>query len=313
MDSEPKHIVREPYVGTSLPLAFSGLEELSDPRISHPMLNHIYNGDCRVVLPRFAPESIDLVVTSPPYADQRKHTYGGIRPDDYVGWFVPIADELRRVLKPRGSFVLNIKERVVSGQRHTYVIELILEMKKRGWLWVEEYCWHKKNCYPGKWPNRFRDSWERCLHFTRQPNFAMYQEAVMAPVGDWSKKRLSKLSDTDKRRDESRVKSGFGKNVSNWLDREMVYPTNVLHMATECTNRAHSAVFPVALPEWFIRLFTVEGDVVLDPFMGSGSTAVAVVQQARSYVGIELVPEYVEETLARVARETAGGDGNGSH
>jgi site-specific DNA-methyltransferase (adenine-specific)/site-specific DNA-methyltransferase (cytosine-N4-specific) len=99
---------------------------------------------------------VDLIITSPPYADQRKSTYGGIPADDYVEWFMPIADQLRRVLKLSGSFVLNIKERVVNGERHTYVMELIIEMRKRGWLYTEEYIWHKRNCYPGKWPNRFR-------------------------------------------------------------------------------------------------------------------------------------------------------------
>jgi DNA modification methylase len=206
------------------------------------------------------------------------------------------------VLKPTGSFVLNIKERIVDGERHTYVIELILEMRKRGWLWTEEYCWHKKNCYPGKWPNRFRDAWERCLHFTKQKDFAMYQEAVMVPVGEWAETRLKTLSETDRIRDESRVDSGFGKNVSNWVGRQKVYPTNVLHLATECANRSHSAVFPVALPSWFIKLFTLPGDIVLDPFMGAGTTAVAANQLGRKYVGIETLPEYCEIANKRLAQ-----------
>jgi len=273
----------------------------------HPLLNHLYLGDCLDILRTFADETINLVVTSPPYADCRKNTYGGVHPDDYVQWFLPIADELWRVLDPRGSFVLNIKERVVNGERHTYVIELILEMRKRGWLWTEEYCWHKKNCYPGKWPNRFRDSWERCLHFTKQRQFNMYQQAVMVPVGDWAESRLRNLSETDRMRDESRVNSGFGKNVSNWLGRRLVYPTNVLYMATECTNQAHSAVFPVGLPEWFIRLFTQVGDVVLDPFMGSGTTAVAAKGLGRAYVGIEIVEQYVQQAWERVQLTQPGG------
>ncbi len=144
-----------------------------------PARNTIYQGDALELLRRFEADSVDLIVTSPPYADQRKKTYGGISPDEYVEWFVPIAAELKRVMKPGGSFVLNIKERVVAGERHTYVLELILEMRRQGWLWTEEYCWHKKNSFPGKWANRFRDSWERCLHFNKQKKFAMYQDAVM--------------------------------------------------------------------------------------------------------------------------------------
>jgi site-specific DNA-methyltransferase (adenine-specific) len=226
-------------------------------------------------------KSVDLIVTSPPYADQRKHQYGGIDPDCYVSWFLPISAELMRVLKPQGSFILNIKERVAGGERHTYVLELILALKKQGWKWTEEYIWHKKNCYPGKWPNRFRDAWERCLHFTKNKQFSMYQDAVMVPTGDWAQSRLAKLSETDRRRDNSRVDSGFGKKIANWIGRTMAYPTNVLHFATECGNKGHSAAFPKELPSWFIRLFTQPGDIVLDPFIGSGTTAVACVENER--------------------------------
>lgn len=94
----------------------------------------------------------------------------------------------------------------------------------------------------------------------------------MVPMGDWAKSRLKNLSDTDKKRDNSKVGSGFGKNISNWLTRDKAFPTNVLHLATECSNKNHSAAFPEELPEWFMKLFTKEEDIVLDPFMGSGTT-----------------------------------------
>ena len=255
-------------------------------------LDSLLQGDSAKVLKGLPSRSIDLVVTSPPYADNRKEPYHGFPIDEYVTRFLPVSKELKRVLKPEGSFILNIKERATDGERQTYVLELILALKKQGWFWIEEYVWCKSNCYPGKWPNRFRDSWERCLHFTLQKNFKMRQESVMVPVGDWAKTRLKNLSDTDRSRDESRVGSGFGKNVSNWIGREMVYPSNVLHLATECANREHSATFPVALPEWFIKLLTDEGDVVLDPFMGSGTTARAAIGLNRHYVGVELSPKY---------------------
>ncbi len=264
-------------------------------------LDHILEGDCLTILPLLPDASVDLIVTSPPYADQRKNTYGGIHADHYVEWFLPIGAELQRVLKPTGSFILNIKERVVAGERHTYVLELIIALRQQGWLWTEEYMWHKRNCYPGKWPNRFRDAWERCLHFTKAKQFAMYQDAVMVPMGDWRKSRLRNLSATDQRRDNSKVESGFGKNISNWVGREMAYPTNVIHLATECGNRNHSAAFPEELPEWFINLFTQPGDVVLDPFMGSGTTAVAARRLGRLYVGIDTNAEYITVAQARVA------------
>ncbi len=256
--------------------------------------NEIICGDCLDVLMDFPDNCVDLIVTSPPYTDRRNHTYGGIHPDKYVDWFLPRAAQFLRVLRPTGTFILNIKERAFNGERHTYVLELILEMRKQGWLWTEEFVWHKKNCYPGKWPNRFRDAWERCLQFNKDKKFNMYQEAVMVPVGDWAERRLKNLSETDKIRDESRAESGFGKNISNWIGRDMVYPTNVLHMATECANRNHSATFPSTLPEWFIKLFTVENDLVLDPFVGSGTTAIVAKRMGRHYIGIDTKEEYCE-------------------
>lgn len=259
-------------------------------------------GNCLEELKKLEKNSVSLIITSPPYADQRTNTYGGIKPDKYVEWFMPIAKELKRVLKDDGTFVLNIKERVANGERHTYVLELIQALREQGWLWTEEFIWHKKNSHPGKWPNRFRDSWERLLQFNLDRKFVMYQDAVMVPVGDWSKTRLKNLSETDKRRDNSRVGSGFGKNISNWVGRDMVYPSNVLHLAPEAGNKSHSAVFPESLPEWFIKLFTKEGDLVLDPFVGSGTTSVVAKRLKRNSVGIDLMPEYINYAKERIEK-----------
>ena len=264
------------------------------------LFNEIHLGDCEEILKQIPDDSVDLIFTSPPYADQRRRTYGGVAPDEYVDWFLPKAAQFRRVLKKTGTFILNIKERAANGERHTYVIELILKMRKQGWLWTEEFIWHKKNSYPGKWPNRFRDNWERLIQFNKHRKFNMYQEEVMVPVGGWAKGRLANLSQTDRIRDESKAGSGFGKNISNWVGRDLVYPTNVIHMATECANREHSAAFPIELPSWFIRLFTLPGDVVLDPFVGSGTTAEAAARLGRAYVGIEIDRDYVELANRRV-------------
>lgn len=257
-------------------------------------------GDCLEALKTLPENSVDLVVTSPPYADQRKSTYGGVSADKYVEWFLPISQELLRVLNPKGTFVLNIKEKVVNGERHTYVMELIIAMRKQGWLWTEEFIWHKKNCFPGKWPNRFRDSWERLLQFNKAKDFNMYQDEVRVPMGDWAKTRLKNLSEVDKQRDNSKVGSGFGKNVSNWVGRDLAYPTNVLSMPTESSNKKHSAVFPKELPTWFIRLFTKPGDTVLDPFLGSGTTSIASIKLDRNSIGIEILEEYHKLALENI-------------
>lgn len=260
----------------------------------------IFLGDCKDILKTFDNDCIDLIFTSPPYADRRKHTYGGIKPEEYVNWFLPRSEQFLRVLKPSGTFILNIKEKAENSERHTYVLELILALRKQGWLWTEEFIWHKKNSYPGKWPNRFRDAWERLLQFNKTKHFKMYQEAVMIPVGEWVENRLRNLNENDKRRFESRSKSGFGKNISNWLKRDKVYPTNVLNVATECSNRNHSATFPESLPKWFIKLFTEGGDTVLDPFMGSGTTLKVAKRLGRNSIGIDIITEYYEMVKSEI-------------
>ena len=310
----------------------------------------VIQGDCLEVLRKLPDDCIDLIMTSPPYADARKGSYEGVPISEYVKWFRPINRQLLRVLKPQGSFVLNIKERANRGERQTYVLELILDMKRQGWRWVEEYIWHKRNSYPGKWKNRFRDGWERCLHFTKSPEFNMYQNNVMVPVGDWAKVRLKNLSDIDRTRDPSKVGSGFAKKVENWLGREYVNPDNVLHfegveipekhqlryeqyqreqskrnkelknnpsvdcempttvleLATESNNRGHSASFPVHLPGWFIDLFTDEpSQIVLDPFLGSGTTAIAAIQRNRRWIGIEKSSEFHSLAQCAIDNETS--------
>jgi site-specific DNA-methyltransferase (adenine-specific) len=299
-NQKENHQVNEPGYEASL-VDHPALFNISLPTENNAgFFDTVIQGDCLDALKAFPDQCVDLIVTSPPYADQRKNTYGGISPDRYADWFLPRAAEFLRVLKPSGSFILNIKERVVDGERHTYVLDLILRMRQNGWFWIEEYMWHKKNSHPGKWPNRFRDNWERLLHFTKARKFAMYQDAVMVPIGDWAQSRLKNLSETDKRRDNSKVGSGFGKNISNWVGREKVYPSNVLHMATECYNRQHSATFPVALPEWFVNLFTLPGDVVLDPFNGSGTTCVAAKKSNRHYIGIDTNEDYCQIARKRL-------------
>lgn len=127
----------------------------------------------------------------------------------------------------------------------------------------------------------------------------MLQDEVRVPMGSWAETRLKSLGKNDVVRFDSQVGSGFGKNISNWLDRELAYPNNVLHLATESGNKKHSAAFPSALPEWFIKLFTEAGDWVLDPFLGSGTTVEIAEKLQRNSVGIDILPEYCEIACSR--------------
>lgn len=266
-----------------------------------PKINQILCGDAQQRLIQLPDHCIDLIFTSPPYANQRRKHYPSVAAAQYVDWFLPITEQLYRVLKPTGTFILNIKEHAVQGEKSSYVLELILALRRQGWLWTEEFIWHKKNSVPGKWPNRFRDGWERLLQFNKQKKFSMYQEAVMIPIGDWAVTRFRRLSPSDQVRCSSASGSPFARKRTNWQHRDHVYPDNVLRIATESHNRHHCAVFPQKLPEWFIRLFTVENHVVLDPFIGSGTTALAARALGRRFIGIDICPHYCELARNRLA------------
>jgi site-specific DNA-methyltransferase (adenine-specific) len=155
------------------------------------MNTKIIHGDCLDVLKTLEDDSIDLIFTSPPYADRRKNTYGGISEDKYVEWFLPISDELYRVLKPTGSFFLNIKPHTNKGERSLYVFDLILSLKRQiGFKFVDELCW-TKNAFPGKLKGRFKNGFEPVYHFTKgDPNSITFNPlACGTPIKEESIKR----------------------------------------------------------------------------------------------------------------------------
>jgi site-specific DNA-methyltransferase (adenine-specific)/site-specific DNA-methyltransferase (cytosine-N4-specific) len=250
-------------------------------------------------------ESVDLVITSPPYAERRKKTYGGVPADEYVEWFLRISAELLRVLKPTGSFVLNIKESVDDSERQTYVYELVLALRKQGWLWVDEFIWHKTNPFPTGNKKRLKDGFERCYHFAKTMSFKFFPDAVRT-------KSTSKwVRDNERRKNKGAhgTTNGSGMNMSRRIVGDLVRPPNVVTMPSSCINIDHPAVFPVALPQFFVKLMTEQGDLVLDPFMGSGSTALAARELGRRYEGVERSDDYLCLSAERLARTPLLGNG----
>lgn len=263
----------------------------------------VYRGDARDVLTIFPDNSFNLIITSPPYADARRKHYDSISPDEYKDFLLSFHEQFWRVLADDGSFILNIKDKVVDGVRHRFVWQTIMALSDMGWRCVDDYIWSKPNSMPGYWPNRLRDEWEYCFHMTRQKQFAMYQDAVKQPIGEWAETRLKKLNGrTDNGRHNSENASGFGRDLRRWKDKKMVLPGNVLRIGLVGKDMGHPAVFPVALPAFFIKLFTRPGDRVLDPFAGSGTTAIAAEQLDRNVVLIDTKAEYVDTIATRLAQ-----------
>jgi len=261
-------------------------------------------GDSREELKAFKGQ-VDLIVTSPPYADARRRHYGGVHPDDFADWFLTFHQVFWDVLKPTGSLVINIKDKVVDGVRHRYVWHTIEALCERGWLAIDDYIWHKPNPMPGYWPTRLSDGWEYCFHLAKQKKIFFNHEGVKKPIGEWAETRLSSLSENDLSRHNSINQSGFGRDLSRWVGKDKVLPSNVLTCAVVGKNKAHPAVYPAALPEFFIKLLCPENGMVLDPFAGSGTTAIAALSLGRDCILVDNQEKYYHIAIQRLKEEAA--------
>lgn len=258
-------------------------------------------GDCKEILKEFPDKHFNLIVTSPPYADARKKHYDSISCKDYPTFFLSFHEQFWRVLADDGSMIINIKDKVIDGRRDRYVWKTIMALNDAGWISVDDYMWHKPNAMPGFWKNRLRDEWEYCFHLTKNKEFKMYQGAIKKPIGKWAKKRLENLSGKSLIRHNSENESGFGRDLTRWVEKDSVLPGNTISIPLVGKNMGHPAVYPIGLPEFFIKLFTKENDNVLDPFAGSGTTGVAATNLNRSIVLIDSKEEYFSLMKERFA------------
>lgn len=258
----------------------------------------LLEGDCLNEMRRLREERgefVDLIVTSPPYALQREDSYGGIPEQQYPEWMLSVVRTGMDILKPSGSFILNIKEHATHGVRSTYVLKTLLLLAEH-FLWVDEFIWNKTNPFPTGSKKRLKDGFERCFHFSKTPKYKFFPENVLA-------KSTSKWAGDNERRKNKgafTTNNGSQMTMSKRITGDLVRPSNVLTTASSCINVGHPATFPIELPEFFIRLMTAEQDVVLDPFMGSGTTGLAAKKLHRDFVGIEINKKYCEMSKQRI-------------
>jgi DNA modification methylase len=282
-------------------------------------------GDCRdrgIIAKLFEDRKANVVITSPPYATQRQYDpssgFAPVPPEKYVAWFQDVAAAIESVLAPDGSYVLNIKAHAEEGERHTYVMDLVLAHKRQwGWRFVDEFCWRKTDDgVPGGWNNRFKNAWEPVYHFSRERKIKFRPREV----GHWSDDCFDYSPDNPKSTSGSGLlgtgprgaAADKGKNHAAWQttrrnanDLEgrhggLARPSNVIEAKTESSQGNHSAPFPRAIPEFFIKAFSDAGDVIFDPFAGSGTTLVAAGLLERSGFGVEISPAYCDVILRRM-------------
>ena len=261
-------------------------------------------GDCRdanVIRKLFEEARANVAITSPPYASQREYDkssgFTPIPPETYVEWYRSVAAGIEAVLAPDGSYFLNIKEHAEDGERSLYVKDLVLA-HKRAWAWrfVDEFCWRKTdNGVPGGWNNRFKNAWEPVFHFCKQQEIKFRPAAVSHASDDC----IVYSPDNPKSRSGSGL-LGCGEGREAARATGLARPSNVVECKTESSQGSHSAPFPRALVEFFLKAFTDAGDVVYDPFMGSGTTMAAAHVLSRAAYGCEISPAYCDVIVRRL-------------
>ena len=239
---------------------------------------------------------VQLVFTSPPYAEQRSEQYGGIPATSYVTWFGQVEAAVRPVVSPRGHVVINIKPHATDCQRDLYVSDLVTWLvRAAGWLFVDEFVWLRTGI-PQQVTHRFKNAFEPVYWFAKTPDYAWYPETVRHASDDVPIALGSGAGDTNAARRQGK---GGGAIQGNTIAPGLAYPSNVLDFKQNAPALGHPAAFPVQLPSFFVQCMSQTGEVVLDPFVGSGTTIMACEMLERRGVAIDRSPAYCQITIDR--------------
>jgi site-specific DNA-methyltransferase (adenine-specific)/site-specific DNA-methyltransferase (cytosine-N4-specific) len=259
----------------------------------------ILEGDCFELIKSQPDNSVDLVITSPPYSDIVNYgkKISTKKPDDYCDWILPLFREIHRVLKPSGSFILNINDKCENGYRSTYIYDLISRNNKESELKLyDTYIWHKTNGIPNGGVKRFRNTTEFIFHFCKDnKQMKFYMDRVLQEPKELDKKPVSF---------PGKIEDGFrGERIERTMP-DKVRPENVFRFPTAASARdnkiKHPAPYHKELPLYYIQLLTDELDVVLDPFSGIATTGLACKELNREYIGYELNESYLEFSIKRM-------------
>jgi site-specific DNA-methyltransferase (adenine-specific) len=259
-------------------------------------------GDCLEVLRQLGDETVDLVVTSPPYDGQPKYGNGEkYERDWYAGFFMDVAVEIHRVLQPHGSFILNYRSKRHGDERGTLQYELIFWLREKGFLFCEDFVWGKPSPPPGRFNRFLKDAVEYCFQFAKTPQWQFFPEHCLS-AARWDLKDRERRKRLAHNFERVNAPSGQGrKRVQAGPD--WVRPSTLLSFEPEFGPNPvrHPARFPLQLPTFFIKLLSKPGQLVLDPFGGTGTTALAAEQLARRWLVTEIDPKYAAVVPQRFA------------
>lgn len=265
-------------------------------------------GDCRdapTVRKLVGDARVNVAFTSPPYASQRKYDessgFKPIHPDEFVDWFEAVQANVREVLAPDGSWFVNIKAHSDDCERHPYVMDLVLaHIRRWQWRYVDELAWTHHG-YPGGYPNRFKNGWEPIYHFSAEREIR-FNPWNVSHASDRVIPTTGQNKDRERGVHDDRAYALSGSNNETGL----ALPSNVISVSQSSSDHGHPAVFPLGVPAFFIKAYSDSGDIVFDPFMGSGTTLIAAQQLGRKCVGCELSPNYCDVVISRWEALTGG-------
>jgi DNA modification methylase len=292
------------------------------------MLVDIRQGDCFDLIKDIEDNSVDLIVTSPPYADIVNYgkNISIQKPNEYVDWILPLFNQIQRVLKPSGSFILNINDTCKNGYRNPFIYELIYRSQNETKLkFYDTYIWHKRNGIPNGSPKRFRNTTEFIFHFVKDQKHLKFhmdrvlQEPNEETIGRYNRAGLTtpqgNIKDGERVRkiryitgSTNKTKEGYELPQTERELPDLVRPDNVFRFSTAASSRdntiKHPAPFHKDLPKYYINLLTDDGDTILDPFGGIMTTGLACNEVGnRNFIGMELNEKYAEFGRKRISGE----------
>jgi DNA modification methylase len=263
-------------------------------------MGKIINGNCLEVLDKIDPNSIDLVFTSPPYAQQRKKYYESISETDYPFWTLQWMNKLIPSLKLNASVLIIIRTNLKNGVISDYVLKTRLLLRENGWLEPEELLWIKPDGPPLGSNYRPRRSWENILWFSRTNKPYCNSQSI----GEFTEKFGLGPKSTKKGLKE--YVQGVSETQKTGIARCRDYFVIPVSGNDRSEYNTHPAQFPPKIAEQAILVFSPEKGCVLDPFIGSGTTAVAAIATLRDYIGIEIEKKYCEIAEKRVVAAQQG-------
>lgn len=277
-------------------------------------LGQAFCGDALSIMREIATNSVDLVLTSPPYALHFKKEYGNADQQNYINWFAPFATEILRILKPSGSFVLNIGGTWTPGNptRSLYHFRLLLYLcDVLGFNFCQEFFWYNpaKMPAPAEWVNvrriRVKDSVEYIYWLGKTVNPKADNSRILQQYSKDMVRLIKRGILPTRRPSGHHIKASFA------LDKGGAIPGNLIQCGNNESNssyllalkqagkKIHPARFPSELPRLFINFLTDTNDMVLDPFAGSNTTGYVAESLNRHWIAIEINKEYAQDSQLR--------------